>query len=105
MREDSIAALTGDPAAAELMRRALRERAEEYADTPLGKKFADVLAGRLDARSLADGSGVRWELCRSGPGCAFEDYWAGLDAGDRREATMRAGEHAKLAKVARGADP
>lgn len=97
---DSIDDLTRDPAAAELMRRALRERAEEYAGTALGEKFADVLAGRLDVRSLGDDPAFAELTDRTR--VAFEDYWAGLDS-DQRSAAVRAG-NARLAEVAEELD-
>ena len=97
---DSLLELTGDPAAAELMRRALRERAEEYAGTPLGDKFSDVLAGRLDVRALADDP--EFTALEDRTREAFDEFWAGLDT-EQRATMLRSGEE-RLAEVAEELD-
>jgi hypothetical protein len=88
---DSLLELTGDPAAAEWLRRQLRERAAETAGTELGDQICAVLDGRLHVRALAGDPDFALHAERARAG--FDDYWAGLDA-DEREAALRQGEQA-----------
>jgi hypothetical protein len=80
---DSIEAFTGDRAAAVHLRQALRAISDERAGSELAARIDAVLAGRLDFRDLAvdeEFSALTREGARR-----FEEYWASLDAEQRRQ--------------------
>lgn len=86
---DSLDDFAGDPAAGEVLRRALSARAEEYDGTPLGERFRDVLAGRLHIRQLADDP--EFAKLADSTRREFDEYWAGLSP-DERTDLVRQGE-------------
>lgn len=89
MNDDSLVAFTGDRASAEVLRRTLRDVAEEYADRPLGTMVREVLAGRREVRDLASDPDFA-DLTARGM-LAQEDAWAALTPEQRAE-RVRLGE-------------
>ena len=77
-QRDSVLEFTdGDETAARTLRDSLKRLAAQHDGTPLGRRIADVLAGRGDFRSLADDpefSAIALEGAR-----AWEQAWMSLD--------------------------
>jgi hypothetical protein len=87
---DSIEDFTGgEPAAADQLRRSLRILRDHYPGTPLARQIADVLAGRMDFRSLARDPEFA-SLAHDGMR-KFGQEWESKSAAER-EALVREGE-------------
>lgn len=81
---DDIESFTGDPAGATILRRSLRELAALQAGTPLAERVADVLAGRLSMRELAEDPELVG-FAHEGM-WAFDEMWQRMTPDERAEA-------------------
>jgi hypothetical protein len=86
---DRLDDFTGDRVGAEILRHALRARAEEFAGTPLGVKIDRVLAGAMDVRSLAEDAQYADLMAQTDRDLA--QLWARLSPAERAE-LVRTGE-------------
>ncbi len=94
---DSIEEFAGDRAGGAALRRSLEVIAQQYAGHPLGEQVAEVLAGRLDMRTLA-GDPEFATLAHDGMR-RFAEEWERLDP-EQRADLLEQGRRAEAAITA-----
>lgn len=100
---DPLMQITGDPAAAALLRTNLTGLAEQHRGTALGRLISEVLAGRRPTRDLETDPEFL-DLTRSGVQ-RYQDYLASLSEEDRRRLSAQAEQLVETDEPGSGARP